>query len=196
MTDYNARIELATRDDSTLPDTLIDALPGYGPAVARSERGWVELHITFPAADLRQAATTALALVASATPLDVVALEVLTTAEFDARNGLAPTPEYLGVPDVARALGVSPQAVRQRIATGSIPATKKGRDWLVQRTIVDNLTRATYAGVRVQAQHTLRGHCDQHPDHIETMTRLDLANGEEVWLCERSGQPVQGEVAQ
>lgn len=139
MTDYNARIELQTRDDATLPDELIDALTGYGPAVARSERGWVELHITFPATDLRQAATTALALVAQATTVPVLALEVLPTAEFDARLGITPEPETLGVPEVAQLLGVTPQAVRQRIASGSLPATRAGRDWRIQRAAAEAL---------------------------------------------------------
>ena len=140
MADYNARIEFTTRDDTTMPDDLIDALPGYGPAVARSERGWVELHITFPADDLRQATTTALALAASATSVPILALEVLPTAEFDARNGITPAPEYVGVPDVAAALGVTQQAVRARIASGSLPARKDGRDWRVQRSVLDRLT--------------------------------------------------------
>lgn len=139
MTDYNARVELETRDDTTLPDALIDVLSGYGPAVARSERGWVELHITFPAADLRQAVTTALALVAQATTVPVLAIEVLPTAEFDARLGMAPEPETLGVPQVAELLDISPQAVRQRIASGALPATRAGRDWRVQRATVERL---------------------------------------------------------
>lgn len=142
MTDYNATIELETRDDSTLPDSLIDALPGYGPAVGRSERGWVVLHITFPATDLRQAFTTAMALVGSATDVPVLAVEVLPTAEFDARNGIAPTPETLGVPEVAKMLGVTAQAVRQRISSGSLPATRAGRDWRIQRDVVERLAEA------------------------------------------------------
>lgn len=143
MTDYNATIELGTRaDDSTLADVLIDALPEYGPAVGRAERGWVTLHITFPATGLRQAFTTALALVEGATDVPIVAVEVLPTEEFDARNGLLPAPpETVGVPEAAELLGVSAQAVRQRITSGSLPARRVGRDWRIQRAAVEAARR-------------------------------------------------------
>ncbi len=135
-TDYNARIEYATRGDGTdVDERLLDALTHYSPATGRSERGWVEVHLTVPATGLHQAITTALALAEPAQRLigaAVLAIEVLPTAEFDARQGLSPAPETVGVPEAARLLGVTPQAVRQRLVSGSLPGTKSGRDWRIQ----------------------------------------------------------------
>lgn len=131
MTSHNVRVELATRED--LDDFLIVALGAYHPAIARSERGWVEVYITLPAEDLRQAALTGLAVIGAATSHAVVALEVLTTAEFDARNGLAPVPELVSVTEAAEILGVTRQAILQRIDGGSLPATRVGTSWVLQR---------------------------------------------------------------
>jgi excisionase family DNA binding protein len=134
MTEYNARIEWATR---TGDDDLVDALVDYHPAVSRSERGWVEATVTLPAETLRQAATTALAIAeaASAAVLDgaaVLVLEVLPTPEFDERNGLVPMPELVSTTEAAEKLGVSRQAVLQRLESGSLPGTKVGKTWVVQ----------------------------------------------------------------
>lgn len=139
MTDYNAHVEWKTRDD--IDTQLMTALEGYSPAIARSERGWVEAFYTVPADNLRQAFTTAIALAESATTVDVLTVEVLPTAEFDARNGIQAAPETIGVPEAAEILGVTPQAVRQRLASGSIPARREGRDWRIQRAAVEQLAR-------------------------------------------------------
>ena len=135
MTEYNARIEWATRTGDD--DDLVDALVDYHPAVSRSERGWVEAHVTLPAETLRQAATSALAIAeaASAAALDgagVLVLEVLPTAEFDERNGLVPMPKLVSVTEAAERLGVSRQAVLQRLESGSLAGTKVGKTWVVQ----------------------------------------------------------------
>jgi len=139
MTEYNARIEWATRDGDD--DDLVDELVDYHPAISRSERGWVAADLTLPAETLRQAATTALAIAdaASAAVLDgaaVLALEVLPTAEFDQRNGLVPVPELVSVTEAAERLGVSRQAVLQRLESGSLPGTKVGKTWVVQERAV------------------------------------------------------------
>jgi excisionase family DNA binding protein len=139
MTEYNARIEWATR--TTDDDDLVDELVDYHPATSRSERGWVEATITLPAETLRQAATTALAIAeaASAAVLDgaaVLVLEVLPTAEFDERNGLAPMPELVSVTEAAERLDVSRQAVLQRLEAGTLPGTKVGKTWVVQAAAV------------------------------------------------------------
>lgn len=133
-TDYNAYIEIKTRqvDD----DDLIDALAGYGPVVSRSERGWVAIDITVPATDLRQAFSTSLAIVEAATAHPVLAVEVMPTEEFDVRNGLAPLPSTMGVPEAAELLGISPQAVRKRLEAGTLAGHREGRDWRIQRAAV------------------------------------------------------------
>jgi excisionase family DNA binding protein len=130
MTDYNARIEYATRDD--VDDDLLDALAPYHPATGRGVRGHVAAIITLPAENLVQATRTALAVAEDAIAAEVLAIEVLPTAEFDARNGLDPLPELLSVTEAAERLGVSRQAVLQRLESGSLAGTKVGTTWVVQ----------------------------------------------------------------
>lgn len=131
MTDYNAQIEFRTRKD--IDDLLIDRLTDYHPATGRSPRGWVEVTVTLPAENLRQAMNTALAVAEGTHVAPVLGIEVLPTAEFDARNGLAPMPELASVTEAAQLLGVSRQAVLQRLESGSLAGQKVGSTWVVQR---------------------------------------------------------------
>lgn len=139
---YNARVELDTRGD--IDDQLLEELTDYGPATGRAERGHVEVYITLPAEGLRQAVTTALALVGSAVGVDVLAVEAMPTDEFDRRVGLAPVPELVGVTDAAAALGVSRQAVLQRLESGSLPGRKVGNAWVIPQVAIERtLPRTT-----------------------------------------------------
>jgi excisionase family DNA binding protein len=131
MTDYNARLEFHTCKD--VDELLIDRLADYHSATGRSPRGWVEVTITVPAESLRQAVSTALAVAEGAQVAPVLGVEVLPTAEFDARNGLAPMPELVSVTEAADLLGVSRQAVLQRLESGSLAGQKVGNTWIVQR---------------------------------------------------------------
>lgn len=148
MTRYNARIEYATREPVT--DHLIDALIDYHPAASRSPRGWAEVTITLPSESLRQATVTALALAEAALAVDVLALEVLPTDEHDARLGLAPLPELVSVTEAAAKLGVSRQAVLQRLESGSLPGQKAGSTWVVP---ADALLTADERRERLDAEH-------------------------------------------
>lgn len=137
-TSYNARLELAAALDAAAAEQLLDALPDHHAAVGRSPFGRAEVILTLPAESVRQAATTALALVADAGG-DVIALEVLTTADFDRRLGVdvGHIPELVSVTEAAAALGVTRQAVLQRIESGSLPATRIGTAWAVPRSAVN-----------------------------------------------------------
>jgi excisionase family DNA binding protein len=138
VTDYNARIEYATR--TPIDDELIDALGGHGPATGRTDTGWVEVHITLDAPDLTQAIVRALALGGRAHSTPLLGLEVIPTAEFDARVQAGDEPSgTIGVPEAAELLGVTASAVRQRLAHGSIPGERVGRDWRISRAVVARL---------------------------------------------------------
>lgn len=134
-TEYNARVDLNRpapngRDDEWT-DRTIDALRGFSPAVSRGLHGGATVDFTITAADVRQAATIALSLASDiAQGADVVGLELLTTAEFDRRAG-AHLPALLSVSEAAQRLGVTRQAVLQRIDSGSLPATKVGSAWVI-----------------------------------------------------------------
>lgn len=128
MQHYNATAEIRTRDLEQLVDQLADVHAVASPTAG----GWAEVVITVPAENLRQAVTTASALVHQAAgDATVRRLEVLTTEAFDARQGLAPLPELVSATEAAAALGVSRQAVLQRLESGSLPGRKVGNGWVV-----------------------------------------------------------------
>jgi excisionase family DNA binding protein len=71
----------------------------------------------------------------------VAAAEVMTTAEFDQRLGMAPLPELLSVTEAAAVIGVSGARVRQLLDEGRLAGTKIGATWAVPRTAAE--ARAT-----------------------------------------------------
>jgi excisionase family DNA binding protein len=52
-----------------------------------------------------------------------------------------PDPSLLSVTEAAARLGVSPSAVRQRIASGRLPAIKRGRSWWLDERAVQRYVR-------------------------------------------------------
>lgn len=141
MTDYNA---ILTTDHRTptradLDDELIDRLAAFHPALGFTT-GRLTITITYPAETLEQAATIAAALAGrslAGLPVTATGLEVLPTAEFDRRNGMEPVPELLSVTEAAAELGVTPQAVRLRLDSGSLRGVKAGATWVVPRGEVE-----------------------------------------------------------
>ena len=154
-TSYNARVDLdrpapAGHDDEWT-DRAIDGLRGFSPAISRGLHGGATIDFTVPAADVRQAATIALSLASDvAEGADVVGLELLTTAEFDRRAG-AHLPRLLSVSEVAQRLGISRQAVLQRIDSGSMPATKVGTTWVVPEGVAPTV-REPVSDVRYESR--------------------------------------------
>ncbi|TFV83143.1 helix-turn-helix domain-containing protein [Blastococcus sp. CT_GayMR16] len=137
MTDYNARIELDSRDfDEAAVDVLMDVVEPYSGVVARAVHGGrVELILTVPAADLRQATITAMSIVL-ATGHQVYALEVLPTDDFHQRINATPVPELLSVTQTADELGISRQRALQLVNAGQLDAVKVGDTWVVPRPAV------------------------------------------------------------
>lgn len=146
MLDYNATIEVAHRPgpagpDPDLADTILDDLATCSPVISISERGWLEIAITIPAESLADATTSALAYVRMATAkgdgtarYPVVSIAVTTTEEYDKRNGIdLPMPDLVSVTEAAEILDVSRQAVLDRIARHTLPATKVGREYVIRR---------------------------------------------------------------
>lgn len=83
-TEYNAVVDLGLTIETDPDDVIIDALIDYHPALARSVQGTLEAIITVPAESLRQATITALAVCQSATGREARAVQVMTTADFEA----------------------------------------------------------------------------------------------------------------
>ena len=119
-----------TPADGVDDDELVDRLVDYHPAVGPSDLvpGAREVVITLPAASLSQAITTVRAVAA---PLGVLhGLEIVPTAAWDHRLGRTTNgDDLIGVTEAAGVLGVTPQAVRERLAAGTLPGRKIGRNW-------------------------------------------------------------------
>ena len=59
-------------------------------------------------------------------------LEIVPTAAWDRRLGRTTNEDDLiGVTEAAGALEVTPQAVRERLAAGTLPGRKIGRNWVL-----------------------------------------------------------------
>ena len=67
----------------------------------------------------------------------IIALEILDASHHVPRANLkrlrSPA-EYLTLREAAKESGLSPTTLRVQIRNGRIPATKKGRDWLIEGT--------------------------------------------------------------
>jgi len=133
---YNATATLtrhyARMSESDI-DAVLDALIDYHPAIGGDATGEAHVVITLPAEGLDQAISTARALFA---PLRPLGLEVVPTELWDRRVGIPRVPELLSVTDVATRLGVTRQAILQRIESGSLPAVKVGKGWAVPAAAV------------------------------------------------------------
>ncbi|QHO90282.1 DNA-binding protein [Actinomyces sp. 432] len=136
--EYNAILTVApggaspVNDDDAI-DTIMDGLTDFHPSVspASGAPGAWAATITLDAADLGQAITIARALAAPLGALE--AIEVVPTEVFDRRAGIdaVDSLDAVGVTEAADALGITGQAVRDRIAAGTLPARKIGRNWAI-----------------------------------------------------------------
>ncbi|WP_409334031.1 hypothetical protein, partial [Staphylococcus aureus] len=78
---YNVVAELDVPFDEETVEQLIDPIADYSGAVGRSELGRTEVVFTLPADSVRQANTTALAILEQY-PSTLLSLRVLTAADF------------------------------------------------------------------------------------------------------------------
>ena len=133
--DYNATLTIHVHKpaiESDDIDNLMEALADYHPAVGDAPAcpGAINAVITLPAHTLAQAVSTAAALAAQVG--DLVGIEVIPTRMWDRRGGLKiDDVEFVGVSEAAIRLGITPQAVRDRIASGRLSGRKVGRNWVV-----------------------------------------------------------------
>lgn len=126
---HTVRLELDTRED--LDARLTATLGSYRPTTSRGPRGHVVVAITVPADTVLQAVQTAGAVLAQAIDAPVLTVEALPAEESEKRAGLAHVPPLLSVSETAAELGVSRQAVLQRIDSGSLAAVRVGSTWAV-----------------------------------------------------------------
>ena len=140
--DYNATLTITPSspvEDDDAVDVLMEAFAAYHPAVgdAPASPGAVRAVITLPAHTLAQAVATATAQAAQVG--DLVGIEVIPTQMWDRREGLkVDDVELVSVTEAATILGLTNQAVRDRITAGTLPGRKIGRNWLVPTAALAN----------------------------------------------------------
>ena len=83
LTEHNARLEFDRRDIEGFGDELIETLREYHPAVSLSPLGRAQADVTFLAHDIAHAADMAIAIAAEVDGVSLVALEVMSTEDFD-----------------------------------------------------------------------------------------------------------------
>lgn len=133
--DYNATLTITPSspvEDDDAVDVLMDAFADYHPAVgdAPASPGALQAVVTVPAHTLAQAVATATALAAQVGDLE--GIEVIPTEVWDRREGLKiDDVEFVSVTEAATILGLTSQAIRDRITAGTLPGRKIGRNWLV-----------------------------------------------------------------
>ena len=133
--DYNATLTITPSspvEDDEAVDVLMEAFADYHPAVgdAPASPGALQAVVTVPAHPLAQAVATATALATQVGDLE--GIEVIPTQVWDRRAGLKiDDVELVSVTEAATILGLTSQAIRDRITAGTLPGRKIGRNWLV-----------------------------------------------------------------
>lgn len=131
--EYNVKLEYRLEPTEANADEIVTALEAYDPAAGPAENntGNVDVWITIQAKNTRQAIDTGLALASQASSAELTAFEVLTTEDFDRRNGLTPVPALIGSEEAAEMLGISRQAIGQKYAAGQLPGHRVGERVIV-----------------------------------------------------------------
>jgi len=82
LTEHNARLEFDRTDLEDFGDELIETLKAYHPAVSLAPLGRAQADATFLAHDIAHAADMAIAIAAEVDGVSLVALDVMSTADF------------------------------------------------------------------------------------------------------------------
>lgn len=131
MTSWNATMATGHPHTEQAADEVIDALIDFHPATSTSPAGAMNVTITLEAESLAAATRIALTLLPQAR-----AITVLSTADFDA--AAEQIPELLSVAQAAAQLGTTTQNIRDRLARGTLPGRRIGRDWVLPTTLPTN----------------------------------------------------------
>lgn len=132
---YNVIAELDTEFGPENAEQLLDPIADYSGAAGRSELGHAEVIFTVPADSVRQANSTALAILETY-PWPLRSVRVLLTADYDRLLDGVDLPPLLSVQEAADRLGISRQAVIKAISTERLPAIRVGGTWIVRESSV------------------------------------------------------------
>ncbi|MFC9839743.1 helix-turn-helix domain-containing protein [Rhodococcus sp. NPDC127530] len=131
------RSELGEHAGELDADALRGPIAEYSGGAARSELGHAEVVFTIPAESVRQATSTALAVLGTY-PWPLRSLRVLTTADFDRLTDAMDLPPLVSVQEAADGLGMTRQGVLKAIKGKVLPATRVGGTWVLRQSVVDN----------------------------------------------------------
>jgi excisionase family DNA binding protein len=172
---HTITVELDARDiTADHADQLVTSLEQLHPAVGNSPRGWLEVTITIPAEHVGQAVTLAIAAIEQAAGHPTIAVTAMTEEEADAREGWESLPDLVSVSEAAELLGVSRQAVLDRINRHTLPASKIGRDYAIPRAALTKAPASMaekIADVRAAAEQHPRGRFQQFADATKEAAR-------------------------
>ena len=146
---FNATMEFDIPVTAERADQIVDRLADFAAAVEATAAGHLLVTITLDADTVTAATRLALGLAGDlAFPLTRV--EVLSTADFDRRLGAADLDDVISVAEAANELGVSSQAIRQRLEAGTLAGRKAGRTWHVSREGVLAAIARQRSGTRIR----------------------------------------------
>ena len=135
MTEYNLDVTvdgLPTTED--IVDDIIDRLASFGVAVGNDDYRRIVITITIDSTSIARASQAGIALVEQALAEiggEIVGALVLPTSEFDVNVGITSRPAMLSVSETANRLGVTRQAVLQRLQRGTLRGRRVGKTWVV-----------------------------------------------------------------
>ena len=133
---YNVVAELDATFGEENAEALLGPIAEYSGAAGRSELGYAEVVFTIPAESVRQATSTALAVLGTY-PWSLRSLRVLSTADFDRLTDAMALPPLVSVQEAAEDLGMTRQGVLKAIKGKVLPATRVGGTWVLQRSVVE-----------------------------------------------------------
>lgn len=143
-------VRLTPRNAERLAQDWMPALADYHAVLGAGPTGQVVIVISLPAEGLRQAASTALAVIQDVTGRTAVSLQVMTTEDFDARTRIEPDvlPSMLSPTQAAEILGQSRQNVLLMLEQGRLAGQKVGNAWVVLASAVEARKAAAEAAAK------------------------------------------------
>lgn len=146
---FNASMEFDVSVTAELADQVVDRLASWAAAAETTTSGHLQVTLTLDADSVAAATRLALGLVAEL-DFPLTRVEVLSTADFDRRLGLGDLDDVVSVAEAAAELGVSAQAIRQRLEAGTLAGRKAGRAWHVSREAVLAAKARQMSGTRIR----------------------------------------------
>jgi excisionase family DNA binding protein len=175
ISEYVVRVELDRRGVSNDDVAHVhDHLGDWGARASENLAGYLEVTLTVPGNDLRQAVRTAMTLAAQLGLGEPIATHGASEALVRQRDGLMLMPALVSVPQAAEVLRCTRQNVVYLIETGKLPATKVSRDYVILEAALTQLRRDKLSSAeRRVSRGGLRARARLEPRGNEPISRED-----------------------